>query len=316
MSSPVSEAASGASAAGLRFALAARSCPVCQSTDAVPFAPANFDPAALDAFAFASRKLPEYMHYALVVCRDCDLLYSNPAPSRAAIEHAYVDAAFDASDESHYAAVTYGALLRRFSSDLPDRQGALDIGTGDGAFLEQLLADGFTGVVGVEPSAAPIAAAKPEVRGFIQHGPFQAANFQPGSLRLVTCFQTIEHVYDPMQLCQEVRGLLRPGGAFFVVCHNRRALLARAMGLRSPIFDIEHLQLFSPRSVRVLLKRAGFSRVEVRPVVNRYPLNYWARLFPLPAALKTPALARLRASSLGAIPIAAPVGNLAAVAYT
>ena len=299
----------------LRFELAARACPVCGATRARPFAPANVDPAALDAFAFASRKLPEYMHYALVVCEQCDLLYSNPAPTQAAIENAYRDAAFDASDESRQASVTYAALLRRILPRLPDRQGALDIGTGDGAFVEQLLAAGFTDVVGVEPSAAPIAAAKLTVRGLIRHGPFRASDFQPASLGLVTCFQTIEHVYDPLRLCQEALGLLRPGGALFLVFHNRRALLAKAMGLRSPIFDVEHLQLFSRRSIRALLTRAGFTQVDVRTVVNRYPLNYWGRLAPLPAAWKGKALALLRSSGLGRLQIAAPVGNLAAFAF-
>ena len=73
--------------------------------------------------------------------------------------------------------------------------------------------------------------------------------------------------------------MLKPGGALFLIGHNRRAFSAKVLGRKSPIFDIEHLQLFSPVSVRHLLERAGFSRVEVRPVFNRYPLRYRA---PLP----------------------------------
>ncbi len=186
------------------------------------------------------------MHHALVVCQECDLLYANPAPDQSSLEAAYHDAAFDASEESRDAGVTYGRFLRGICKQLPDRSGALDIGTGDGAFLEQLLRNGFSDVVGVEPSAAPVNSAKPELRGLIRHCPFRAADFTRQSLRLVTCFQTIEHVYDPLALARDSLELLKPGGAFFIVCHNRRALLARAMGFKSPIFDIEHLQLFSP----------------------------------------------------------------------
>jgi SAM-dependent methyltransferase len=307
--------ASTAPASGFKFELVSRACPGCGANDSEPFADANIDPEALGAFAFASRKLPEYMHHALVVCRKCDLLYANPAPDRKSLEAAYHDAAFDASDESRYAGVTYGSYLPRIAARLPDRNGALDIGTGDGAFLEQLLQHGFTDVVGVEPSAAPVAAAKPHIRSLIRHAPFRREDFARESLRLVTCFQTIEHVYDPLALCEDALGLLRPGGALFMVCHNRRALLARAMGLKSPIFDIEHLQLFSPDSVRALLKRAGFSRVDVHVVVNRYPINYWARLSPIPDAIKPRALELLRSSGLGRFKLAAPVGNLAAIAY-
>src|SRR3954470_21089296 len=221
--------------AGFHFQLVARDCPGCGTNDSLPFADANIDPEALGAFAFASRKLPEYMHHALVVCRKCDLLYANPAPDQKSLEAAYHDAAFDASDESHYAGLTYASYLPRIAAQLPDRNGALDIGTGDGAFLEQLQLHGFSQVLGVEPSAAPVAAAKPEIRPLIRHAPFRAADFEPESLRLITCFQTIEHVYDPLALCREVLGLLRPGGALFMVSHNRRALLARAMGSKSPI---------------------------------------------------------------------------------
>ena len=301
--------------AGFHFQLVTRECPGCGANESRPFADANIDPDALGAFAFASRKLPEYMHHALVVCRRCDLLYANPAPDRKSLEAAYHDAAFDASDESRYAGLTYASYLPRIAAKLPDRDGALDIGTGDGAFLEQLQQHGFTNVVGVEPSAAPVAAAKPEIRALIRHAPFRSADFTPESLRLVTCFQTIEHVYDPLALCKDALRLLRPGGALFIVCHNRRALVARAMGMKSPIFDIEHLQLFSPQSVRALLSRAGFSRVDVHTVVNRYPINYWARLSPIPSPLKSRALGLLRSSGLGRFTLAAPVGNLAAIAY-
>jgi SAM-dependent methyltransferase len=304
-----------ATAGTFRFELVSRACPVCGSLESRPFAPANVDVAALGAFAFASRKLPEYMHFALVTCPTCDLLYANPAPAPGALEALYRDAAFDASEESHLASLTYGRQLPRIAAALPNRRGALDIGTGDGAFLAQLMEHGFTDVAGVEPSAAPVAMAKAEVRALIRNAPFRAADFAPASFALVTCFQTIEHVPDPLGICRDARALLRPGGALYLVCHNRRALLARLLGLKSPIFDVEHLQLFSPASVRGLLERAGFARIEVRPLVNRYPLDYWARLFPLPKAIKPAALALLRRSRLGRLPVAAPVGNLVAVGY-
>ena len=298
-----------------KLELSTRSCPICGSDKAVEFAKANFDLDRLDAFAFASRKLPEYMHFRVVECKDCDLLYATPAPSGETLVNAYAEAAFDASKESEFAARTYGRYLEKIVERLPDRDGALDIGTGDGAFLEPLLDAGFVNVVGVEPSAAPVRAAKPRVRDLIRHSPFRASDFAEESFRLVTCFQTLEHVHDPLQLCREVLRITKKGGAFFTVCHNRRALSARVMGAKSPIFDVEHLQLFSPTSVRHLFERAGFSRVDVYPIVNRYPINYFARLFPVPASLKNGLLRLLQSSGAGNIMLAMPVGNLAAIGY-
>jgi SAM-dependent methyltransferase len=292
-----------------------RVCPLCGSAEGREVAPANFDPSHFDNFAFSSRKRPEYMHLRLVECAACDMLYASPAPAREALERAYHAAAFDASTESRYAATTYGSFLPRIAKRLPSLDGALDIGTGDGAFLAELVKAGFQDVAGVEPSAAPIQVADPSVRGRIRHSPFRPEDFAAEQFRLVTCFQTMEHVYDPLQLCRDAHRITKPGGAFFIVCHNRRAVLARILGRRSPIYDVEHLQLFSPRSVRVLLERAGFHDVEVRPVVNRYPTSYWAKLLPVPKPAKDVLLATLQGSALGSLSLPAPVGNLAAIAW-
>src|SRR5207245_510974 len=54
------------------LSMTSRACPVCGSEAATVFAEQRIDPAALDGFAFASRKQPEYMHYRLVACPVCD----------------------------------------------------------------------------------------------------------------------------------------------------------------------------------------------------------------------------------------------------
>jgi len=295
---------------------AARPCPLCGSSDeSRVFAEANIDARGLGEFAFSSRKLPEYMHYRLLSCPVCDLLYASPVPPVRALEPAYREAAYDSAEEADCASRTYGAVLRRFIGRLPDRDGALDIGAGDGAFLERLLDEGFTRVCGVEPSAAPLRAAKAEVRPLLHQGMFDAAEFQSGSLSLVTCFQTLEHLYDPLAMCRSAYGLLKEGGAAFFVCHDRQAVSARLLGARSPIFDIEHLQLFSPRSVRSLLERSGFADIEVGSLRNRYPLHYWMKLLPLPAGLKSGLVGLLKRTGLGHLPISIPAGNMTAIGF-
>jgi SAM-dependent methyltransferase len=314
--SSLGDAAVGPRATLLDRALVRRECPVCGSTDdRRVFAEASFAANALDEFAFSSRKLPEYMHCRIVSCERCDLLYASPGPTREFLEAAYREAAFDASDESRFASVTYGRLVRKFVGSFPDRQGALDIGTGDGAFLHQLRELGFVDVVGVEPSSAPIALAAAEVKPFIRQAPFLASDFESSRFCLITCFQTMEHVHDPLGLCRDAHRLLRERGALILVCHNHRAISARLMGLKSPIFDVEHLQLFSPKSIRAALERAGFGEVHVHAIVNRYPFYYWIKLAPLPKAVKTKLLRSLRGSPLGRMPVSIPVGNMAVIGY-
>lgn len=295
----------------MKFEWVERRCPLCGSADVVQvFAESNIVQAELDRFAFASRKLPECMHFRLVECSACGMLYGNPVLSPDTLENAYREADFDSGGEARYASATYAAQVRRIIPRLPDLKGALDIGTGDGAFLEELLRLGFQDVAGVEPSMAPVAAAKAHIEPLIRLGLFNAANYPSASFSLVTCFQTMEHMSNPLETVQRAYGLLKPGGALVIVVHNRKSVSARLLGTRSPIFDIEHLQLFCPATSRRLLDRAGFRDITVSALWNRYPLHYWMKLLPMPNAIKRPLLAALKRSFLGTMPLAFPPGNL------
>jgi len=294
----------------------ARACPLCGSDDeSRVYAESNIEFAALDGFAFASRKDPEYMHYRLIECGTCGILYGNPVLSPATLVREYTEAHFSSSTEARFAALTYGFHLRVIAEQLPDLNGAIDIGAGDGAFLEQLMHLGFENICGIEPSEAPIRAASSSVRPLIRPGLFQAKDFEPESQSLVTCFQTLEHLWDPLETASAARSLLKRGGAFVGVVHNRKSLSAWCLGMKSPIFDVEHLQLFCPSACMALLERAGFINIRVSSIWNRYPLAYWLKLLPIPKAVKPLLLSMVGRSGLGNFPVALPAGNLICVGF-
>jgi SAM-dependent methyltransferase len=191
----------------------------------------------------------------------------------------------------------------------------LDIGTGNGVFLEELLKLGFSNIAGVEPSKTPVASSSPAVRPFIKLGVFQGSDYSQNQFALVTCFQTLEHLSDPLKTCREIHRILKPGGAFYAVAHNRLSPINRLLGRYSPIFDIEHLQLFSSESLIGLLKTAGYETVECWSIRNTYPLHYWIKLFPIPRLLKTSILRFLKGSGIDQLPITLPVGNIAVVGF-
>ncbi len=293
-----------------------RVCPVCGSRDRSRLlAESNFRPEALNGLTFASRKTPEYMHWKLSLCKRCDLAYADPAPSPEALWALYEQSDFDSAIEARYASATYARFLPSILRRLPDKKLAVDIGTGEGTFLTELVAAGFDEVMGIEPSSAPIAAADPAVRPLIRQDVFRENTLASESASLVTCFQTIEHLDDPLGFCKDAWRALKPGGALFLIGHNRRAVSALIMGRKSPIYDIEHLQLFSRQSMRSLVQAAGFTQVSVMAIWNRYPISYWARLAPFPAAAKTRLLDTLRSSALGCLALALPAGNLATVCF-
>lgn len=293
-----------------------RACPVCEAPAAAGTVlhDERFDPSRLGPFAFAPRKLPELMHWRLVECPVCDVLFASPAPTAGVLATAYRATGYESQEEARYAARTYGDLLRGAVPSLPPTGGTLDVGTGDGAFLRVLTDLGFDDVAGVEPSRAAIETADDDIRALIRADVFRVEDFEPRRYRLISALHIVEHLADPLEAFRGAHGLLGDGGAMFVVCHDRRAALNRLLGPRSPIYDIEHLQLFCRRSLRALLARAGFHDVRIWRFRNRYPLSYWLRLAPLGRA-KPGLVTALERARLGSLPVTLPVGNLAAVAW-
>ncbi|PIQ99619.1 MAG: hypothetical protein COV66_10725 [Nitrospinae bacterium CG11_big_fil_rev_8_21_14_0_20_45_15] len=291
-----------------------RPCPVCESTDiSNVMVESQFDESRIDGFSFSSRKDPEYTFYKMVICPVCNLLYAPEVPTVEFLETAYEEALYDSTEESEFAAKTYFRYLKETISSLNGRGYALDIGAGNGAFLKQLRRAGFEQVTGVEASRAPIEAADDDIKPHIRFGLFDPNDFQAESFNLISCMQTLEHLEDPKTFCDSAFSLLKPGGAFFVISHNYQSFLARVLKTKSPIFDIEHLQINSAVSMQYMLEKSGFKNIRIQNVINTYPLHYWLRLAPLGKGVKQKLHSALKKIGIDRVPLPMPVGNMAAI---
>jgi SAM-dependent methyltransferase len=295
--------------------LEARQCPVCDAPicKATPHLEQSIDIARINDASFASRKTPELMSYRMVRCSLCATIYAAEAPAPAILAALYRDADYDSAEEAAMAAATYEAALGPALSQLRRRARLLEIGAGTGVFLDRIAGAGFTERTGIEPSRSAIDAASPSVKSLIREGVFNPADFAANSVSTICCFQTLEHVADPRALAEAAFRLLEPGGLFAVVTHDVTALINRLLGRRSPIIDIEHLQLFCPASLRYLLGGAGFSRIGIVPIKNTYPLRYWLRLAPLP--MKPQLLAAIDAVGIANLHVSVNVGNILTTAW-
>jgi SAM-dependent methyltransferase len=294
----------------------ARSCPVCgnASANARRFLDEKIDPSRLNEFSFASRKEPEFFNYSMVRCPTCDLVYVDRPPSQQALHQAYHQADYDSSEEANDAAAAYLRELEPVIARL-DRGAALEIGTGTGVLLEGLRERGFRDVAGVEPSTAAIEAAPPHRKAWIREGIFREDDYLPGSFDLICCFMTLEHVHDPTEIAASVGRLLKPGGAFVTVTHDYRSTVNRLLGRRSPIIDVEHMQLFSKQSIAELFRRTGYADIVVHPFANCYAISYWTRLMPLGRRLKQAIVRGSNLMGLGGRKVSINVGNMVTVGY-
>lgn len=293
-----------------------RDCPVCgePASAATLFMRRSLDESRLTEASFSSRKRPEFMSYRLVRCKTCTTVFASEAPAAAALADAYHRADFSTTEEAAFAASVYRKFLEPYLSKLPGRGIALEIGTGTGVFLGHLKQLGFRKHIGIEPSQAAIAAAADDVKSCIREGVFTGEEFPAGSVSLICCFQTLEHVPEPRRFVESAFRMLEPGGMIALITHDHTALINRVLRSRSPIIDIEHLQLFSPASLRYLVTAAGYALDDIRSIRNVYPLSYWLSLLPLPVTVKGAALTAMKAARLAHRPVGLNVGNLLTVA--
>jgi SAM-dependent methyltransferase len=290
-------------------------CAICGTEgNATELYPANFDLEALNPAVFSARRLPDRIHYRLVKCSACGLVRSDPIADPALLAQLYHQSAFTYTDEVADLKRTYGRYLARLDDYGARKDALLEIGCGNGFFLEQALVQGYRTVRGVEPSQAAVSQTAPALRGAILCDLMRPGLFGPAAFDVICLFQVFDHVPDPARLLDACLDTLRPGGLMLCLNHNVSAVSARLLGERSPIIDIEHTYLYSPTTMTRIFAAHGFRTLKVGSVKNQYSLRYLVRLLPLPAGLKGPALGWLQRHTIGRLRLRVPLGNLFLIA--
>jgi len=292
--------------------LSERNCPVCGESPerGTLYTECSFDPSKLTGFSYASRKTPEFMCYRLVKCGTCSVIFAVDPPDTRQLHQAYDASLFDSAREAEDAADSYIKALTPHLKRLADRRAVLEIGAGTGVFLDRIRASGFEQIVGIEPSQSAIDAAGNTIRPHLRHSMFRGGDFADQTFSLICCFMTLEHVSDPLELVRHCHRMLIPGGMLALVTHDYTAGINRLLGRRSPIIDIEHLQLFHPHSLQVLLSSSRFSNIRTQRFINSYRAAYWLRLLPVPRWLRASVITPLINTGLGEFRLAANVGNI------
>jgi SAM-dependent methyltransferase len=88
------------------------------------------------------------------------------------------------------------------------------------------------------------------------------AALAPASFELVTLFDVLEHLPDPLAALSRARELLAPGGRLVIETQNVASGAARLLGRRWHHYKhAEHLLHFSPATLAHALERAGLESV-------------------------------------------------------
>ena len=84
---------------------------------------------------------------------------------------------------------------------------------------------------------------------------------------MVTMWQALEHVHDPLEVLRAAHDLLVPGGKVLVACPNIESMPFRWFGPAWNGLDLpRHLTHFSPTTLQAMMQRVGFRVGSVRMV--------------------------------------------------
>ena len=211
--------------------------------------------------------------YHVVRCTGCGLLYRNPGirPERLGDLYAGRYSRFLTGGYSTNRQRRYRLVMDAFDPLFADGSGRrlLDFGCGAGLFLDMAHERGFS-CYGVDLSRDSVEKARERPSG--AHAYFGAPGDVPeiaaGGFDLVTLWSVLAHLATPVEDLAMLRGLLTGDGALAILTVNANSLLLKAQGERWGGFTRNHLKFYAPETLPLLLRRAGFAAVVLRPMAN------------------------------------------------
>jgi SAM-dependent methyltransferase len=226
-------------------------CPICGKVGARPRL------AAPDRFHGRKEK------YTLLRCAGCSLVWLDNPPKPEEMHLHYTEA--------------YDRLISASGEDSPVRwrhrnaalapymqSGALlDLGCSSGAFLQSLDSKKWS-LYGIEMSAESAKKAEEKTGAQIFVGNILDAQFPPESFDVITCFDVLEHLYEPTKIMAKVAEWLKPGGIFYVLIPNIDSAEGRVFGSYWHGLELpRHLFHYCPASLKFLAESVGLKAVSI-----------------------------------------------------
>ncbi|MBK9384100.1 MAG: class I SAM-dependent methyltransferase [Planctomycetes bacterium] len=215
--------------------------------------------------------------FRVVRCKSCALVWVTPRrdPSRlveiyqTAYWHSDAAKDFGYTDYQRDASLYRRTYLRRYSAiarhcKTPGE--VLDVGCAAGFFLSVMKEKGWR-TQGVEVSGYIAEFGRKNYGLDVIVGTLDEAAPVLGDRRfdLITFWDVVEHLPDPIAVLRRAASFLRPGGKLLLETQNVRSLFARVLGQRWQHYKHhEHLYHFDPRTVRELCRQAGLRVIENR----------------------------------------------------
>ncbi|MDW8366661.1 MAG: class I SAM-dependent methyltransferase [Abditibacteriales bacterium] len=241
----------------------------------------------------------------LVQCAACGLVRVREMPTHDTVQRIYGEDYYRNAN-SHvvgyedYAADMPNILktahrrLRLIERYCPVPGRLLDVGCALGFFMEAARQRGWD-VTGIDISSYAVAAAKRRLGARVLCGQIPEMNFATASFDVITMWDVVEHMTDPLQQLQECHRVLKDGGLLVLCTPDISSRVAQVTGERWMGFKLadEHLYYFSRDTARKMLDKAGFETLRAFHIGKYVTLAFFCKRLALYAPRLAAVLGRL-----------------------
>lgn len=206
-------------------------------------------------------------------CETCKFYHVDPYPSAEYL------ADFYSSYEMPTSQANLAETARLLARNLKNDSKVIDMGCGDGGFLKEMNALGFDNLVGFDQSPGLERAQKLEFGTFFKKSVWTFLDeIDPKDevdADAIVMVNVLEHVTEPIQLLERVRGVMRSGALLGITVPNDFSPLQKAFleakGHQPWFVHLpDHVNYFDFNSLRNVLKQNGFHVIDQSAL---YPLE-------------------------------------------
>ncbi|MGO5065106.1 class I SAM-dependent methyltransferase [Clostridium sp. LCP25S3_F8] len=212
--------------------------------------------------------------FKFVKCNKCNTIYINPRPTSQMLSDFYANSRsmkywnevlFPETEEFRKEKLFKNRAqnIIKFCEKYGENfRTIVDVGAGFGTFCDVIKENNtFENVIAVEPSTG--LAKTCENKG-IQTINESIENVLLENISVITSFEVIEHLFNPIEFVKECANVLPKNGLFIVTTPNMEGFELSMLKTVSPnIGGPDHLNYFTPSSLEYLLEKCGFEVLEV-----------------------------------------------------
>lgn len=204
--------------------------------------------------------LAGYERHFLTQCANCGFVFAKAIPTPEELEKHYQG--YGRND--YLSPITIKRYQELLDELEPYRKtnNLIDVGCGIGYFLEEAKKRGWN-VYGTEYTDEAVKIC--EVKGIsMKKGMLNPENYQEGMFDVITSFEVIEHINNPLEELHNFNKLLRKGGLVYITTPNFNSLLRyRLKADYNVICYPEHLSYYTPSTLKKVFAKSGFKKIKV-----------------------------------------------------